>query len=33
MNALTNVRPSHLLDKKLWERLGFDLTGTDESVP
>ncbi|MEQ1501056.1 MAG: tRNA 2-thiocytidine(32) synthetase TtcA [Myxococcota bacterium] len=32
--ALGNVRPSHLLDRGLWERLGMTaLTGDDESVP
>ncbi len=33
MNALTNVRPTHLLDTKLWARLGLDLVGADETVP
>jgi tRNA 2-thiocytidine biosynthesis protein TtcA len=32
-HALTNVRPTHLLDAKLWARLGLDLVGSDESVP
>ncbi|MEQ1569731.1 MAG: tRNA 2-thiocytidine(32) synthetase TtcA [Myxococcota bacterium] len=32
--ALGNVRPTHLLDKGLWERLGLsELTGADDSVP
>jgi tRNA 2-thiocytidine biosynthesis protein TtcA len=34
MAALGNVRPTHLLDRGLWERLGLtELAGTDESVP
>lgn len=33
-NAIANVRPTHLYDRKLWERLGLDqLTGVDDSVP
>jgi tRNA 2-thiocytidine biosynthesis protein TtcA len=32
--ALGNVRPTHLLDRGLWQRLGLtDLVGTDENVP
>ena len=32
--ALGNVRPTHLLDPGLWERLGLHhLSGSDESVP
>ncbi|MCA9489771.1 MAG: tRNA 2-thiocytidine(32) synthetase TtcA [Myxococcales bacterium] len=32
--ALGNVRPTHLLDRGLWERLGLDrLVGTDDAVP
>jgi tRNA 2-thiocytidine biosynthesis protein TtcA len=32
--ALGNVRPTHTLDRGLWEKLGLThLTGTDESVP
>ncbi|MEZ4239187.1 MAG: tRNA 2-thiocytidine(32) synthetase TtcA [Myxococcota bacterium] len=32
--AIGNVRPTHLLDRGLWARLGLDaLTGTDEQVP
>ena len=34
MNALTNVRPTHLLDTKLWSNLGIDhAAGADETVP
>jgi tRNA 2-thiocytidine biosynthesis protein TtcA len=32
--AIGNVRPTHLLDRGLWERLGLnELTGGDDSVP
>ena len=34
MAAIGNVRPTHLLDRGLWQRLGFDhLVETDPSVP
>ncbi|MFT7579181.1 MAG: tRNA 2-thiocytidine biosynthesis protein TtcA [Myxococcota bacterium] len=33
LSALTNVKPSHLLDRDLWERLGMTTpTGHDETV-
>ncbi len=32
MAALMNVRPSHLLDRQLWERCGIDLVGQDEAL-